>query len=185
MTQCRVCLHDERSRVEVLLARGTALRYIAKKFGLSKDSLSRHRKNHMPKQLKAALLAGLPDISEIALEKLKTEEHDRLLTNLVAERARLQAVANEAEDDGDHAAVARYRGLILKSLELGAKLCGELNTGGVTIRNLTVLPQYVDLRVALMDALGPHPDARRDVAKALINFESKAIELVTAESCRS
>ena len=46
-TQCTVCLHARRSEVETALAGKTPLREIARQFGVSKDSVRRHRLRHM------------------------------------------------------------------------------------------------------------------------------------------
>jgi hypothetical protein len=46
-----------------------------------------------------------------------------------------------------------------------AKLLGDLSSGGTTITNVTILPAYVEMRVELVRALAPYPDARQAVAR--------------------
>lgn len=48
--KCSVCQHpDLRDIDSVLVEGGASIRGLARKFVLSEDSLSRHRKNHLPK----------------------------------------------------------------------------------------------------------------------------------------
>lgn len=48
--RCSVCQHPDRRDIDALLVEGGAsIRGISRKFVLSEDSLSRHRKNHLPK----------------------------------------------------------------------------------------------------------------------------------------
>jgi hypothetical protein len=48
---CHTCNHERRAEIELRLASGTSVRTIASKYGLTKDSLYRHRKLHMPAEL--------------------------------------------------------------------------------------------------------------------------------------
>jgi GrpB-like predicted nucleotidyltransferase (UPF0157 family) len=47
-----------------------------------------------------------------------------------------------------------------------------------------VLPAYVEMRVALVDALAAFPEARKAVAAVLHQLEGKAAENIKAESER-
>ena len=47
-TTCRVCRHEDRDRIDELLVGGQTLREIGSRFGLSKDTLFRHSKSHLP-----------------------------------------------------------------------------------------------------------------------------------------
>lgn len=61
--RCSVCDHPERSRIELGLARKVPYSKLARKFRLSKDAVYRHRANHCPPQLLAALAAtGAPTV---------------------------------------------------------------------------------------------------------------------------
>ncbi len=47
MNKCKVCSHKKRTEIEKLIVNGTPLRTIAKEFGMSKDSVRRHKEKHM------------------------------------------------------------------------------------------------------------------------------------------
>ena len=58
------------------------------------------------------------------------------------------------------------------------KLLGDLGVGSTTNVNVLVMPAYVELRLALMDALGPYPEVRQSVARVLHQLESKAADTI-------
>jgi hypothetical protein len=131
--------------------------------------------------LKARLVAG-PDLPAVDLERLRTDESASLLGNLVALRHRLFAGLDAAEEAGDANMVARVANQLHRNFEVVGKLLGDLSTGGITINNVLILPAYVELRVELVRALGPYPEARAAVAEVLHQIESKAAQSMSAEA---
>src|SRR5262249_16948681 len=160
-----VCRHRERAGIELALARGVSIGALARRYGLSDDALGRHRRNHMPPQLRARLLAG-PDL-DIDLDKLRETESQSLLANLVALRHRLVGSADVAEEAGDSNMVCRVTGQLHQNLEVTGKLLGDLGIGSTTINNVLVMPAYVEMRIELVRALAPFPQAREAVAAFL------------------
>jgi transposase-like protein len=154
------------------LARGVAVSALARRYGISSDILYRHRKRHIPPQLRARLIAG-PDI-EIDLDKLRETESQSLLANLVALRHRLFAALDLAEENGDGFMLTRVSSQLHVNLETTGKLLGDLGIGSSSITNILVQPQYVTMRVEFMRALAPYPEARQAVAQVLHAIESKA-----------
>ena len=164
---CQVCANPERSKIELGLARKVPLNALARKFDLDRSAIWRHKRNHFPAQLEAALIAtGKP--SAIDLEQLRQSESEGLLQSVVVQRGRLYALADKAEEFDDVRAAASIHGRITDNLTLAAKLVGELNTHHTTtINQLIVSPEYLDLRSDLITALAPFPAARRAVAEVL------------------
>src|SRR5436190_481247 len=58
--RCQVCRHDERWRIELLRAGGASLEALATKFGLHKDAIHRHWRDHVTDQATAAARLMLP-----------------------------------------------------------------------------------------------------------------------------
>jgi hypothetical protein len=170
--RCSVCSHRELAQIDTALARGVAAPAIARRFKLGADSVYRHSRNHLPPQLRASLLAG-PDLAGVDLDKLKETESQSLLGNLVALRHRLFAALDCAEEYNDAGMLTRVSSQLHANLELTGKLLGDLGVG-VTNVNVLVMPQYVELRVALVQALASFPEARQAVAAVLHQLESKA-----------
>lgn len=159
--QCSICAHRERAAIDLALARGVSVSALARRYKVSTDAIYRHQRSHLPPQLRAKLLAG-PDTA-IDIDRLKETESQSLLANLVALRNRLFASLDVAEEAGDSGMAARVAAQLHKNLELTGRLLGDLATG-TTITNVTVLPAYVHLRVELVRALAPFPEARQAVA---------------------
>lgn len=180
--ECSVCRHRERAAIDLGLARGVSYEALARRYDLGADALRRHAKNHLPPQLRAKLLAG-PDIS-LDLDKLRETESQSLLANLVALRHRLYASLDVAEAAGDSGMAARVISQLHKNLELAGRLLGDLNVGHTSVTNILVSQTYVEMRVELVRALAPFPEARSAVAAVLHQLENKAAASVTIEANR-
>jgi hypothetical protein len=179
---CKCCQHRERAAIDLAVARGVSTAAVGKRYGISTDSVYRHRRNHLPPQLRAKLIAG-PEI-DLDLDRLHETESQSLLANLVALRHRLFASLDVAEECGDSNMVCRVTAQIHQNLELTGKLLGDLGVGSTTVTNVLVLPAYVEMRVALVNALAAFPEARQAVAAALHQVEARAAENIKKESDR-
>ena len=179
--RCAVCKHREHSAIDLAICRGVSKQALSRRYGISTDSLYRHSANHLPPQLRAKLVAG-PSIEGVDLDRLRDTESQSLLMNLIGLRNRLLAGLDVAEEHGDSSMVARIASQLHRNLEITGTLLGDLTSGNTTINNLLVLPAYIEVRVALVKALAPFPDARQAVAKVLHRIESKAADAVKADS---
>ena len=61
------------------------------------------------------------------------------------------------------------------------KLLDDLGVGRVT-QNILIQPAYVEMRVELVNALRPFPEAARAVASVLHTIEHKAAEAIKADT---
>jgi hypothetical protein len=173
---CGACKHRERAALDLALARGVSVTALSKRYRLSTDAIYRHRKAHLPPQLRATLLAG-PDLA-VDLDKLRETESQSLLSNLIALRQRLFASLDLAEEYRDGNMLTRVSAQLHLNFEIVGKLLGDLGTGSTSITNVVIQPQYVEMRVELVKALSPFPEARQAVAAVLHNIESKAADAV-------
>ncbi len=174
--RCTICAHADRAPIELGLANNVPVRMLAKRHGISKEAAFRHRKNHMPTQLLAKLKTRGRS-TEIDLEQLRITESEGLLQHLVAQRARLYCLADDAEDLKDIGNAARVHGQLTRNLELTGKLLGDLQTGNQTItQNILIAPQYHTMRTEMIRALRPYPDAQRAVVAVLQAMEAPAIQ---------
>jgi transposase-like protein len=153
--RCTVCDHPERPTVDALLLEGgESNRAIARRFGLSKDAVARHREDHLPERLLRAADAG-----EVA-------SADGLLSQLRHLHARTLAILGETEAARDHQTALRAIAEARRNLELLARLTELL--GPETVVNV-----QIDARVqsVILEALRPYPEARLAVADALREVE--------------
>jgi hypothetical protein len=178
--QCTICAHREHAAIDLALVRGVAVRALARRYKVGSDSIYRHAKAHLPPQLRAALLAG-PD-TDIDLDKLRDTESQSLLANLISIRRRLFASLDVAEEFGDGTMISRVAGQLHHNLEITGKLLGDLSVGGTTITNVLVMPAYVEMRVELVRALQPYPEARQAVAAVLHTIEHRAADDMRADT---
>ena len=175
--QCRVCKHRERAQIDLALARHVSVTALAKRYSLGPQSLWRHSANHLTAPLRAKLLAG-PDL-DIDLDKLRETEGQSWLAGLVTIRNRLFAALDVAEEHGDCNMVARVVGRLHENLELVGRYLGDLGANSTTtINNILIAPAYIQMRLELVRALAPYPEAKVAVAEVLHSIEHKAAEEV-------
>lgn len=150
---CSVCSHPEREAIDHALIEGGSLRDIARRFStVSKDGLHRHR-------------AHLPSAMVVARDDAALLHGDSLVAKVRALEAQARAIGQRAEAAGDlRVALSAVRELI-RIAELQAKLAGQLSEAPTV--NVTLSPDWVALRTAILGALTLHPDARIAVAAAL------------------
>jgi hypothetical protein len=157
---------------------------LAARFGVSKDALHRHRRNHLTPQQAAAILAAQKP-TEIDLEALQASESEGLLAQLVVQRARLQGFSEMALDLGDVKAAVAVERSITDNLTLVAKLLGQLvQHHEVRSTSILISPDYLALRAALVKALQPFPDAARAVGAALHALETRAASEITESASK-
>lgn len=171
---CHTCEHERRPEIELRLANGAPVRVVAAKYGVSKDSLYRHRQLHMPAELVTQLQATGRRANPADLQELKRTESEGLLQNLVHERARQQRIADKAEAIDDFANATRASVAALKSSELIAKLLGDIKTGNVTT-NILLAPEFHAFRTAVIQALRPYRDAKLAVLSSLQQLEQREV----------
>jgi hypothetical protein len=175
---CQVCAHDNRNQIDLGLVCGVPRPTLAQRFGVTVDSLYRHGKNHVTASQAAAIMTAI-EPSAIDLEALTRSESEGLLSNLVAQRARLSTIAQQAMEDGLPQVAIRAEAATLASLELVSKLLGQLvNRSQVAHTHLTLTPSYLKLRQALVAVLRPHPEIAAQVAEALRAIEQDDAEQI-------
>jgi transposase-like protein len=148
--RCSVCDHPERQKVDEALVSGAPYRSIAKRFALSESAVYRHKAEHLPARLAKAR------------EAVEVAQADDLLTQVRDLQDRALAILDRAESAGELrtalGAIREARG----SLELLAKLLGDLDERPQV--NVLIAQEA---QTTIIAALAPYPDARQAVADAL------------------
>ena len=175
-TQCKVCNHRDRWRLELLRAGGASLGSLAKKFGISIDSVHRHWRDHVSDEAKASYLVGPADLARLA-EKAAAEG-DSVLDYLKLCRTVLTAQLAVMSELNDARGAAFVAGQLTRTLETIAKITGEIGqlAGSLTINNNNIAvvnhPQFATVQATLLRALAPYPDARGAVVLALRGLDA-------------
>ena len=179
MTKCTVCTHREHAAIDLALAWGVSTLALSRRYKLHNDALYRHRRAHLPAQLKAKLLTARE--LDIDIEALREREGQSLLANLIALRTKLNMALDVALEHSDGAMISKLSGQLHTNFELVGKLLGDLAVGShTTINNVLIMPQYLAMRVQLINALAPFPEARVAVSQVLRAIESKAAQDIQA-----
>jgi hypothetical protein len=172
-TASSVTKHPQRAEIEMMLAKGTPVRHIAKRFGISIHVLYRY-KSQLPPQLRVKHVAHRLKAGA-DLEQLKITESEGILQNLALQRCRLLLVQDRALMADDRREVAHISDVINRNIRATGQYLGEFQKVSTQISlNILVSDEYLALRSQLMAALAPYPQARKAVALALQAAERAA-----------
>lgn len=153
---CTICTHPARQAMDLALIEGVPVLRIAAEYAVSDDAVTRHRA-HIPPKLAQAQAAET------------VAQADDLLYQVKHLRGKAVSLLLKAESSGDYRAALMGIREARGCLELLAKLQGQLDERPVI--NLTISPQWVQLRAVIVQALAPYPEARARVAAALAEVE--------------
>jgi hypothetical protein len=156
--KCTICSHPSQEEINAALLGPESLRTTASRWSVSKTALLRHKADHLP----ASVVKAAAVEQEISGGKIL----DRLL-ELHRETAQILREARTTKDNQlALKAIARAE----KQLEIEGRMLGELNAS--TTVDVTMLPEWQELRGAILLALEPHPAARQAVLGAIENVSA-------------
>ncbi len=160
--RCTICDHAQRAEIDQALVRGATLWEIAGNFGISKSAVHRHAESHIPEVLKHALRAE------------EAAHGDALLGQVLDLRDRALGVLDKAESAEDHrtalAAIREARATV----ELLAKLVGELDERPViNVATFYASPEWGQIQALVMAIMEPYPEARQELAQGLTVIEAE------------
>jgi hypothetical protein len=134
-------------------------RNIAQQAGLSVWSLLRHHDEHLGELLAKA-------------ERAKALEADALLERLRRLLDTAEGLLARAAREGDYRTALSGVGQARACLELLLEVEGRVDRRPTV--NILIMPEWIEARSALLEALAPHPDARAAVAERLLALERPA-----------
>jgi hypothetical protein len=176
---CGACRHERRHLIDIGLVCQVPRSTLAARFEISEDTLARHAANHLPPQVRAAILTQMKP-SEIDLEALQRNESESLLASLISQRARLATMAAQALEADLPGIAVRCEASILSNLELVSKLLGQLvHRTEITSRSILISPDYLRLRAILIEELLPHPEIASRIAERIAALENEAAAELT------
>ncbi len=158
---CTACAHPDRKAIDEALITGLPLREISRRWGVSKDAASRHRKHVTPALARVVSRRRADAGPESALDRLE-ELYGR--ASVV-----LEAAEREGQASLSLAAIRELRGIV----EMLARITGELDDRPqLNVLNVHATPEWLATRDAMLGALSPYPDAARAVAARLQGIEA-------------
>lgn len=155
---CTVCASPKRSSIDAELAGGNALAAIAKRHRVGRDSLRRHRAAHLS-----------PALARVALKRVGDESardaFDATVDRLESLIERLEGLLSVAEERKSMIGGANIAREIRQSLELIARLRGELQERPTVAINVLASPEIVAYTAAIARVIELHPEIRADIVR--------------------
>jgi hypothetical protein len=171
-----VCKHDDRALIEAARVAGVSTDALAERYGVSRDSIFRHMRNHVSEEQRLSYIADIP-IKDLAARA--SEEGMSVLDYFSIIRATLMTQFQMAATLHDRNATATLGRALVEVLREIGKLTGELlNASQITNINNTAIfmnsPIVAELQAMLVHALADEPSALQKVLAGLERLEAKA-----------
>jgi transposase-like protein len=187
--RCSVCDHPRRAAIDrALVTNDVGYRTVAGRFGISGSALFRHRNTHLPVTLARGLESkqegadfGAPPVPahavELAQHRRELEARSErqaidVMQQLRAINVACLEVLSKARAAEKHSTLLGAVDRIHRQIELQARLLGELQEGSTV--NVLVAPEWHQVRLVVVQALHPYPEARAAVAQALAALPAAA-----------
>lgn len=155
--QCNTCQHEEVEVINKAIVSGETIREISKRTGLSRSSLHRHSKNHIPELLRQAKTE-----KEVAQGK-------SLLEVLNEVESEVREVIEKLDKKGDHRGELSGFGELRRQIELKARLFGvEEEEDEFEIDNH---PSWIALRSKILSFLEHFPEVFEGLIIELENLD--------------
>lgn len=151
---CSICTSPQRAEIEKALVGGEPLRDIAGRCPVSRSALHRHKQDHLPGHLVKAH------------EEESIGQAIDVVRQLKAINGACLEILQSSRADKKHSISLKAVDRIQKQIELQARLIGELQEQGPQV-NVLVAPEWREIRVNVLQALSPFPEARNAVSKVL------------------
>lgn len=151
--KCQVCVHPEVKAIDEAIVNGVSMRELVQRYGLSKDSLYRHKNKHLPKAIVKA-----QEVKEVAVA-------DSLLGQVKDLQAKTLGILSRHEGKNDRIALSAIREA-RSNLDLLGRILGEIDDSP-KVAVLVANPEWVHLRTLIIEALEPYPEAKRAVVYAI------------------
>jgi hypothetical protein len=155
---CTICSHEEQHQIDVALVHRESYRHIASRHDVSTGALQRHSREHLP-----ALMVK-------AYEAIERDNAEDLAGEVIKVKEDVHCLKEKAEEEGDLRAALLGCDKALKALELQAKIEQLIQT--TPTFNLHVNTEWIELRTVILQALEPHPEARKSFLNALTSVSN-------------
>jgi len=143
---CTVCSHEDLEAIDNALSGGETVGWAATKFGLGRDALFRHRRNHMA-----------------ALTAVHIARPRAVLARVTAQVNRLESYADDQHRAGRGQLFLAASRELRQSMELLAKLSGELDERPTQVVNIFASAQWKSISAGLMALARNHPELQPEL----------------------
>lgn len=176
--RCAVCGSDRQADIEAALAGGESKVQLAKLFGISRRSLTRHQTAHLNPALAQVAQRRTAKGAEKFVDRLETvvgrtqailEAAMRGDTTMPCPACRTEVTMPHSPNAAQALTAIRE---LRATLELLGKVTGELDSRPVVVVNLQTTPEWLRLQTSITESLAPFPEARLAVAAELRRIEA-------------
>lgn len=172
--KCATCAHQGVDQINADLVANIPMQKISRDYGIAPSSLRAHKANHLGAGL--AALTKARETAKAADRQAAAGETGAALDQIRNLKPLLFEALKWAQERYNGYLVVQVSKEIRETLQLEAKITGELDERPTTTINVLTTEAWLQLRGRLMSALAPHPEARLAVAAELLALEAHPID---------
>ena len=168
---CHVCRHKDRRAIDNAILDGKSLTVISKVIGISVGAISRHKLNHLAKEVAKSLGAvsfdSLPDVENMPVLHAAVPPIEDIVAQIKYLYVSVVSVMAKCEKRSEYSTAIMANKQALHCLDLFFKASEELvryQKRGSTVNDVDVL------RREILKALTPFKEAKIEVAKAMLKI---------------
>jgi hypothetical protein len=159
--KCAACEHEKQDDLNADLISKISLSKLSEKYGISRASLKAHKDNHLT-----------PALAAVQAEKFGVGT--KATARLEAMLQTVESLLTKARTTGNVGQALTAVRELRATIELLAKITGELDERPTTVINLLTTEAWIQARQAIVEALAPYPEARLAVANRLQLIEHRS-----------
>lgn len=168
---CHVCSHPQRRAIENAILDGKSYKAISRASGVSVGSLSRHKNNHLAKEVAKSLgtlrFDSLPDVENLPVLHASVPPIEDIAAQIKYLYVSAVSFMNACEKKGNYSGAISSNKQALTCLDLFFKASEELvrrQKRDTTVSDVDILRRDV------LKALTPYKEAKLEVAKAMLKI---------------
>ncbi len=172
--RCKSCAHPQRAELDADLAVGVPLRTLARRYGLSKHSISRHKlAGHVPKGV-MDLAEQQRELAGIDADRLRAMTGDGVVYAIWRRRMLLDQAVDQAVVAEQPYSVAHLSRVALAHDQALATIVGTIAPRRMEHVHVLASPEWGRIRQAIAEAARRRPDIRPVLLEILRSVEGEA-----------
>lgn len=168
---CHVCRHKDRRAIDNAILEGKPLKIISEATGISIGAVSRHKLNHLAKEVAKSLgtlrFDSMPDVENLPVLHASVPPVEDIAAQIKYLYLRVINIMTKCEEKSHYSAAISANKQALRCLDLFFKASEELvrhQTRGSSVNDVDML------RREILKALTPYKEAKLEVAKAMLKL---------------
>ncbi|MHB8507717.1 MAG: hypothetical protein ACYDGR_03610 [Candidatus Dormibacteria bacterium] len=158
MRNCIVCNHELKATIEAALVAGTSVAEVARRYGVHRSAVTRHRENHGTDPALVALASARPDFTPAPSDEGGVAEDRPPVEQLIEKLRQTEELRLQATERNNIVGALQATRQASQLVEDIARLRGLLAPPPPAVIDLASHPEWVTLRSAILSVFATNPN---------------------------